>query len=1073
MIQTQKSVSQNTNTPARKLLSPSRRPLFLACICLFVVTIAASQAQAQLYWDTNGAIAGSGNAGGNWDGVTSNWSSNSAGTVATGTWVNGNQARFSAGTDGVGSLNINVSGAVSPHGIVVEEGTVNLSSNFAINSTNQLFVQRGAGPTRLQLQGNGTTTTTNRVGVGNPLNIGGQTGTATLGIQGNHVLQVNGYFLLGERPGHAGRMDQTGGTVNVTNHVRVGHWRNETSTYDMSAGALNSTGGMYVGWDGRGIMNLSGSADVNANGVYVQRNSTINIGGSATLDATFLSIGDQRGTGTVVQDNGTVTVAGSMRVGHWPNSGSYTMNNGSLSVVGGGVTAESAGVITIGVDGVGTFLHNNGTIATQGLYLDARGASGGIDQYNMKGGTLILNSGLGIAGNANTSTFAVNLGGGTIQANTNTNISVPATLTGTNGSVTFNTNGNNIAVTGTLSGPGGFDKVGDGTLTLTGTGSSIGAIRVQRGTGGGDDSIVTFAGNGSTTATFLGVGNPLNVGGLAGTATVNVQDNHALQVNGNLFLGERHGSPGKLNQSGGSVGVTGQIRVGHWPNETSTYDMTAGVLNSNGGLYVGWDGRGIMNVTGTADANVSGTTHVQRNSTLTIGGNATFDTNFLSIGDQRGVGHVVQTGGTAPIGEVRVGHWAAGANSTYDATGGQLITNTLSVGWDGGNASMNIAGTANVDVNGTTRVQRNSTLSIGGNATYDTNFLSVGDQRGTGTVNQTGGTASVVGEARIGHWPNSGNYNINNGSLNVGNTITVGWDGVGLLDVSGTAVVNTGDLTIGRNNLGTVNQTGGTINVTNPATYNVGGGNTAIVNHSGGTTNVTGAMNVGTNPGAGTYNLTGTAALDFLDTAPNTQVPSANLSTLTVGANGTFNFDGGVLRNVTDIVANTFTQNGGEFVIGVDGVDSNHPDTTRAITTITGDYVQNGGSLLIDIFGPGSHGIGGEAGGTLAIDPLGPDLDSDLLHVTGDAFLDGILEIDLNEIELKPFAFYDVLLADGLIDADDMTLEGVNLYRVIDNPFGPGRLLQVAVPEPTSIAIWCMLGLGLGVFQMRRRATRR
>mgnify|MGYP007073194143 FL=1 len=145
------------------------------------------------------------------------------------------------------------------------------------------------------------------------------------------------------------------------------------------------------------------------------------------------------------------------------------------------------------------------------------------------------------------------------------------------------------------------------------------------------------------------------------------------------------------------------------------------------------------------------------------------------------------------------------------------------------------------------------------------------------------------------------------------------------------------------------------------------------------------------------------------------------------------------------------------------------PLTTRAITTIgadsgTADFVLNSdGTLVIDIFGPSSHGGNGEQGGILTIDPLDADLDSDLLHVTGNAFLDGTLEINLNGYEPAPFHWYDVLLADGgTLDIDDLTLDGVNFVRVIDDPTDPTgvrQLLQVAVPEPASIALWSLLGL--------------
>src|SRR5207248_11434455 len=67
--------------------------------------------------------------------------------------------------------------------------------------------------------------------------------------------------------------------------------------------------------------------------------------------------------------------------------------------------------------------------------------------------------------------------------------------------------------------------------------------------------------------------------------------------------------------SGGAVLVTGQLRVGHWPTESSVYNMTAGTLTlnaisavnpfvtsgtaeQNGALYVGIDGTGTFNQSG-------------------------------------------------------------------------------------------------------------------------------------------------------------------------------------------------------------------------------------------------------------------------------------------------------------------------------------------------------------------------------------------------------------------------------------------------------------------------------------------
>ena len=56
--------------------------LFLAA----ALSPSALRGQGTLYWDTNGPVAGSGNAGGNWWG--NDWSTSSQGTLATQSWTN-------------------------------------------------------------------------------------------------------------------------------------------------------------------------------------------------------------------------------------------------------------------------------------------------------------------------------------------------------------------------------------------------------------------------------------------------------------------------------------------------------------------------------------------------------------------------------------------------------------------------------------------------------------------------------------------------------------------------------------------------------------------------------------------------------------------------------------------------------------------------------------------------------------------------------------------------------------------------------------------------------------------------
>ena len=451
-----------------------------------------------IFWDGNAATAGSGNVGGSWNTGT-NWTTDATGSIATIAWTDGQQARFSAGTDGVGALNITAVGAVAPNGLIIEEGQITLSG-LTVNNAGSIQIQRGTGPTSLTLSGAGSTTTTG-VQIGNPLNIGGQTGTATLNVADTHLLTINGGFLLGEQNGHAGNVSQTGGTINANGEIRIGHWPAETSTYNISAGTLTNTAtGLRLGWDGTGNMNVSGTADVNANaGTIIQNNSTLTLSGNATYDTTSMSIGDQRGAGTVTQTGGTLTTSGSFLVGHWPNTGAYNLSSGSLNltglpaaVVNPAGAGEQNGVIYLGVDGTGTFTQTGGTASAVAIVLDSRGNTGGTDTFTLNGGkmslgsaanaTTIANSGI-FAGSSNANTsYLINFGGGTLGANANWSSALNMTLTGVNGNANIDTDGKNISLSGILSGVGGLVKQDAGTLTLSGANTYTGNTTISQGT---------------------------------------------------------------------------------------------------------------------------------------------------------------------------------------------------------------------------------------------------------------------------------------------------------------------------------------------------------------------------------------------------------------------------------------------------------------------------------------------------------------------------------------------------------------------------------------------------------------
>ncbi|WCJ60855.1 autotransporter-associated beta strand repeat-containing protein [Fontisphaera persica] len=90
--------------------------------------------------------------------------------------------------------------------------------------------------------------------------------------------------------------------------------------------------------------------------------------------------------------------------------------------------------------------------------------------------------------------------------------------------------------------------------------------------------------------------------------------NGARPVVGRINVGNISGTTGDVVQDGGDVFITLEMRVGHWPNNTSSYLLGGGTLNitnvpagvvnqnavaeQNGILYIGIDGTGIFTQTG-------------------------------------------------------------------------------------------------------------------------------------------------------------------------------------------------------------------------------------------------------------------------------------------------------------------------------------------------------------------------------------------------------------------------------------------------------------------------------------------
>lgn len=152
-----------------------------------------------------------------------------------------------------------------------------------------------------------------------------------------------------------------------------------------------------------------------------------------------------------------------------------------------------------------------------------------------------------------------------------------------------------------LANVGQLDKTGSGTLELTGTGNTATTINAAGGN-------LVLSGNSSTTANDVNVANSGIANGWSGTLTV--QDSASLSVDGNFLVGNKNLRNGTVNQTGGTVDLTSEesnaIRIGHWSTLTGTYSISGGSLNAlNTNFLLGWDGAGVLNVSG-GTANLKG-----------------------------------------------------------------------------------------------------------------------------------------------------------------------------------------------------------------------------------------------------------------------------------------------------------------------------------------------------------------------------------------------------------------------------------------------------------------------------------
>ncbi|MEY4245307.1 MAG: hypothetical protein RLZZ245_2892 [Verrucomicrobiota bacterium] len=408
------------------------------------------------------------------------------------------------------------------------------------------------------------------------------------------------------------------------------------------------------------------------------------------------------------------------------------------------------------------------------------------------------------------------------------------------------------------------------------------------------------------------------------------------------------------NTSGNIATISADLSVS--PNDIiirsgSRIDHLTGTAGTGGGSWM-WVENGVYNLANTGSANAGITGFSQGTGSL----NATGNLLVGAWGDNRnGTINVNTTGNFAVSGELFFGDSTDSQGTLNLQSGTMTVNNKIFIGNNRGTGTLNMSG--------------GTLTKTGGDQTF------VGRDNGTGTLTQSGGTITLNHDFYVGQGGGgNGTYNISSGAvLNTGRDFVIGREsGIGSMNMTGGTITKTGDekFIVGHNNgVGTVVQSGGTITANNElyignenasasGTYTLSGtgalnisnevvvgreSGTGILNVDGGTltTSGNGNMYIGRRNGTGTLNQTaGTISV-------NREFGVGSRDDNKIGT-GTYNLSGGSLAAANNIfvgkeqgASGTMTMTGGTMTSS-DKLIIGHNQATGILTHSAGTVnVQN------------------------------------------------------------------------------------------------------------------------------------
>ncbi len=629
-------------------------------------------------------------------------------------------------------------------------------------------------------------------------------------------------------------------------------------------------------------------------------------------------------SGTVT--SGTVNISG-MTINH---SGGTRIVTGNDYTLGGGMVVNQTGG-TLQFTGSGDPWLNIGETAGQSV------------TYSISGGEIVGSQWLcvGRRGEGHMTISNVDITTKQLVVGYFMRMSGDSTLTIDSGSLT-------TTATSNIGGFSGGGNLSSGTSTVTISGGTLtnnASLNIGYFAYGNDVSGMTQKSVLNQTGGTWNANETVYLG--KGSSTREVNENIAeVNLSGGtanfkniVYFGDAVGAQGTMTVSG-SANVTFDevLYLGNQDQASGTLDLTGGTSAFKKEVNVGTaaGGNGTLALSGgtnTFGQRVNLGTASGGNGTLTLSGGTNTFNNEIFVGWTSGaVGTMNINGGTNAFNnKIHVGGWKSdntGGTGYLNISADTTFTKEVCLG-SGGTGVMNVTG-GNVDFNlngqcfyiGT---RTNGTLNISGDANISFNSgndVHVGENNGTGIVNQTGGTFTSTRWINIGE-RGTGTWTISGGQLNTQSYFGVGRRGKGILNISGTADVNSTKVFVGTfpeaAGGSELNVSGGTLDGTN---LYVGGNpeydneNGALTTRSSSMTVTGGTVNFTEESGVGHTGKNGKGGIGILNIAGGTTTFGKNFF---VGKGdrgvGTLNVSDGTLH----VKNESFFGDQGKAVINVTG----------------------------------------------------------------------------------------------------------------------------------------------------------